>query len=82
MKRIALILASVAMLAACTDETAARKALEASGFSDIKLTGYSYFGCDKHDTFSTGFEARGPKGQFTEGVVCSGWMKGATIRFD
>lgn len=81
MKRIALILALVA-LAGCTDETAARKALEASGFTDIKITGYAYFGCDKNDTFHTGFEARGPKGQFTEGIVCSGWMKGATIRFN
>jgi hypothetical protein len=81
MKRIALILVLVA-LAGCTDETAARKALAASGFTDVKITGYSYFGCDKHDTFSTGFEARGPNGQFAEGVVCSGWMKGATIRFD
>jgi hypothetical protein len=82
MKRIALILASVAMLAACTDETAARKALAGSGFTDVKITGYAYFGCDKHDTFHTGFEARGPSGQFAEGVVCSGWMKGATIRFE
>jgi len=81
MKRIVLILAITA-LAGCTDEPAARKALNASGFTDIKITGYSFFGCDKHDTFSTGFEARGPSGQFVTGVVCSGWMKGATIRFD
>ena len=81
MKRIVLILALIA-LAGCTDETAARHALTASGFTDIKITGYSFFGCDKHDTFSTGFEARGPNGQFTSGVVCSGYFKGATIRFD
>ncbi|MET3232228.1 UNVERIFIED_ORG: hypothetical protein ABIC54_004433 [Burkholderia sp. 1263] len=81
MKRIAMVLAVLTLLAACTDETAARKALAGSGFTDINITGYSYFGCDKHDTFSTGFEARGPSGQFVSGVVCSGWMKGATIRF-
>jgi hypothetical protein len=81
MKKIAIVLAMIA-LAGCTDETAARKALEGSGFKDIKLTGYSYFGCDKNDTFHTGFEARGPSGQFVEGVVCSGWMKGATVRFN
>jgi hypothetical protein len=73
---------ALAALSACTDETAAQKALAGSGFNDIKLTGYSYFGCDKNDTFHTGFEARGPGGQFVEGVVCSGWMKGATIRFN
>lgn len=81
MKRLALILA-MAALAGCTDEPAALKALSASGFTDIKITGYSFFGCDKHDTFSTGFEARGPSGQFVSGVVCSGYFKGATIRFD
>lgn len=82
MKRIALILTVATMLAACTDETAARKALAGSGFTDVQLTGYTYFGCGKEDTFHTGFEARGPSGQFVNGVVCSGWMKGATIRFD
>jgi hypothetical protein len=82
MKRCLLCLLAVFAAAGCTDETAARRALEYSGFSDVKITGYSYFGCDKHDTFSTGFEARNPKGQFVEGVVCSGWMKGATIRFE
>lgn len=81
MKRIALILA-LAALAGCTDETAARKALASSGFTDVKITGYAYFGCAESDNFHTAFEARGPNGQFAEGVVCSGWMKGATIRFD
>jgi hypothetical protein len=82
MKKSLLIASLIALLAGCTDETAARKALTASGFKDIKITGYSFFGCDKHDTFSTGFEATGPTGQEVSGVVCSGWLKGATIRFD
>lgn len=81
MRKIALILVLVA-LAGCTDEGAARKALDGSGFTDVKITSYAYFGCGKEDTFHTGFEARGPSGQFVDGVVCSGWMKGATIRFD
>ncbi len=81
MKKIALIAALVA-LAGCTDEPKARRALESNGYTDIKITGYDPFGCDTHDTFATGFQARSPNGQFVEGVVCSDWMKGATIRFD
>jgi hypothetical protein len=81
MKRLFALLAVIS-IAGCTDETAARRALESSGFTDVKITGYAYFGCSDKDTFHTGFEARGPKGQFAEGVVCSGWLKGATIRFE
>ncbi|WP_080437024.1 hypothetical protein [Burkholderia ubonensis] len=82
MKRFALMVLAIVALAGCTDEPGARKALAGAGFKDVSITGYSFFGCDKHDIFSTGFEARGPTGQFVTGVVCSGWMKGATIRFD
>lgn len=81
MKRLALI-AALVTLAACTDEPKALRVLQSNGYTDIKLTGYDPFGCDKHDNFATGFQARSPNGQFVTGVVCSGWMKGATIRFD
>lgn len=82
MKRSLFALLAAIAIAGCTDDNVAIHALQASGFTDIKITGYSYFGCDKNDTFHTGFEARGPRGQFTEGVVCSGVFKGATIRFE
>ena len=82
MKRIALMVLALAALAGCTDEPGARKALAGAGFKDVSVTGYTLWGCDEKDTFHTGFEARGPSGQFVTGVVCSGWMKGATIRFD
>jgi hypothetical protein len=82
MKRYLLAALAAVSLAGCTDDNVARHALESSGFTDVRITGYAYFGCDKNDTFHTAFEARGPKGQFTQGVVCSGLMKGATIRFE
>lgn len=68
-------------LAACTDEKAAEKALVSLGMTHIRLTGYDWFGCGKDDQFSTGFEAINPQGQPVHGVVCSGWFKGATVRF-
>ena len=67
-------------LSACSDGPAATKALQGAGYTDIHTTGYAFFGCDEKDTFHTGFIAKGPTGQHVEGVVCSGWLKGATIR--
>lgn len=81
MKRLVLIAALIA-LAACTDAPKAQRVLESAGYTEIKITGYDAFACDKNDNFSTGFQARSPNGQFVTGVVCSGWLKGATIRFD
>jgi len=85
MKRFALI-AAVLLLSACTDEKGATRALSGEGFHDIKITGWRLFGCasgrDSSDTFKTGFEAVGPTGVRVTGVVCGGWLKGSTVRFD
>lgn len=77
--KIALVTALLLSLAACTDSEAAKKALTGAGYSEIQLTGYSY-GCSENDTFSTGFKAKGPTGVRVNGVVCSGVLKGSTIR--
>lgn len=79
MKRFAIL--SVLFLAACTDTDGAKRALEAQGFKDIQITGFQYFGCDQRDAFRTGFKATNVNGIPTIGVVCSGWLKGATVRF-
>lgn len=70
------------MLTACTSETDARRALEAEGFKDIRVTGYDWFACAKDDTFHTGFVAKNREGREVKGVVCSGLLfKGATVRY-
>jgi hypothetical protein len=70
----------------CTDAEQARRATEAQGLKNVKITGYRWFGCDdgknSSDTFHTGFEATGPNGTKVSGVVCSGLLKGATVRYD
>jgi hypothetical protein len=63
----------------CSDENGARRALEREGYEQIRITGYSFFGCAKGDDFSTGWKAV-KNGQAVEGVFCSGWFKGGTIR--
>ena len=50
------------------------------GLRDLKLGGPSLFGCSDRDTFTRTFTATAANGQRVKGVVCKGWLKGATIR--
>lgn len=80
MKKIIFAAAIAGIAAACTDAPGAEKALQAAGYRDVQLTGYQMFGCGEKDTFRTGFTAIGPTGVRVNGAVCSGWLKGSTIR--
>ena len=82
MKRLLILSVSIFLLSACTRPEHTVGTLEAAGYTNIKITGYKFFGCSKDDTFHTGFEATGPTGKRVSGVVCSGVMKGSTIRID
>lgn len=73
---------SVLVLTGCTADDEARRALKGAGYTDVQITGWRWLGCGKDDSFHTGFAATGPTGQPVTGVVCSGWLKGATVRID
>lgn len=78
-----LLLALPLLLTACgADPRGAAEALDNAGFTDIQTGGYSVFACGKGDTYHTAFTAKNPRGKTVTGTVCSGWFKGATIRFD
>lgn len=77
-----LIIAAALVLSACTDASTARRAVEAVGLTEVRTTGYRFWGCSQDETFRTGFEARNAQGRAVTGVVCSDWFKGATVRFD
>jgi len=79
--RVALFLAFSVFLLSCTAEDRSRQALEAQGFTQINMTGYSMFSCSDDDTFSTGFIATNPNGNRVTGTVCCGWVKDCTIRW-
>lgn len=81
MKKV-LAIVSLALITGCSAPDQAEKALTGAGYTNIELTGYRIFGCDEKDSFHTGFKATGPTGNQVEGVVCAGWLKGATIRLD
>ena len=80
MKKIIALLA-FASLCACIDPEGATKALQDSGYTDIKITGYDMFSCSNDDFYCTGFTATGPSGRHVEGAVGAGQLlKGSTIR--
>lgn len=80
MKKMLIAVFFVMIFSGCTDKYAAEKALKEQGYSSIKIKGYSFFGCSKDDTFATEFVAVTNSGHKVEGVFCSGWFKGGTIR--
>lgn len=81
-KKASLIILACFAISGCTSEGSAKNALEGAGYRSIRMTGYRVFGCSKSDDFHTGFDAIGPTGKHVTGVVCSGWLKGSTIRTD
>ncbi len=68
-------------LVGCTDANGARHALEAQGFTDIVIGDYAPFACAKGDDYATQFTATNPHGKRVSGVVCSGFLKGSTVRW-
>lgn len=82
MKKILAILALGFACTACSDGPTARRALDNLGLTNIEIYGWGPFaGCGENDTFVTRFRAKNANGKTVEGVVCSGWLKGATVRF-
>jgi hypothetical protein len=81
MKQILFGVLLVAGLVGCYSGNDARKAVEAQGFTNVETHGHAFTGCGDDDTFATKFDAISPTGKPVSGVVCSGWLKGATVRF-
>ena len=67
---------------ALTTPDRATQTLLAQGYTEVRTTGYAYFDCGTGDLFATAFEATSPSGQRVEGAVCSGLLKGNTVRLD
>ncbi len=78
--RLALLLIVVALLIACTDAPNTERVLREQGYTAIKITGYAAWMCSEKDNFATAFEAKSPAGINVKGAVCSGFLKGNTIR--
>lgn len=82
MKKL-MALALCLAVTACTDPDTATRVLQENGYTNVQMTGYSWFSCSKDDTYSTGFAATSPTGQTVKGTVCAGIIfKNSTIRFE
>ena len=82
MKKIFAIALIALSLSGCTRPGLAERVLTEQGYTNIEAGGYGFFSCSEDDAFKTNFKATAPSGKRVEGTVCSGWFKGATIRFD
>ncbi len=65
----------------CEDADRARATLEDYGFTNINVGGYEPFTCGDDYTFSNEFEATNPQHRRVHGVVCCGYLKGCTVKF-
>lgn len=79
---IGILLLATLLISGCTNPGSAKKLLEDNGYTQVQITGYKPFACSDDDYFHTGFVAMSPAGKPVSGVVCSGILKGSTIRFD
>lgn len=82
MKKSLFAIVLLIALVGCTDESTARRTLQDQGYSDIQLTGYRPFACGDDYTFHTGFSAKSIAGRPVTGTVCSGLLKGSSIKTD
>jgi len=80
--KLLIAIAILALLGGCTDASTAQRVLHQQGYTNVVITGYRPFLGSQGDTYVTGFEATAPNGTRVTGAVCSGFLKGATIRFD
>lgn len=78
---VAMILICLELMS-CTDPEKAVEVLQKQGYTNIEITGYEFGACAEEDVFHTGFIAVSPSGYAVGGVVCSGLLKGSTIRFE
>ncbi len=79
-KLIQLLLVSL-ILTSCTDPDGAIQALKGNNLEPIQVGGYSFFGCGDDYIFATKFQAKNQKGDVVSGVVCSGFLKGNSLKF-
>lgn len=82
MKKIATIACMLALAGCGVDPGKAKRILEGQGMTDVVIGGYAFWGCSDKDTFKSSFTAKDIKGQPVSGVICSGMLKGYTVRFD
>lgn len=76
------VVVSMIMGGGLTQPEKAIRILSQQGYTNIEITGWRPMMCSDEDDFATGFQATSSNGSVVTGCVCSGIMKGSTIRLD
>lgn len=74
------VLALVIVMIAYAPVDSMARAVEAFGFSDVRVSGFAWLGCGEGDMFRRKWSAQRRGGGRVEGVVCGGLTKGWTVR--
>lgn len=85
MKKIIIVAITFFALTNCTSDNdfeKGKRQLEQQGYTNVKNTGYNFFCCSDKDSYSTGFECTDKDSNIVKGCICSGVLKGITIRFE
>ena len=85
MKKVIILFAIILLMDSCTNSEHFEKGnrqLEMQGYTDIEDTGYDAFCCSEGDDYASGFTCRDKNGNIVSGCICSGILKGITIRLD
>jgi hypothetical protein len=72
-KNSILLFLTTTLFLGCSDKEGATNFLKKEGYSDITITGYSFFECSQQDIKSTGFIAK-KGGKMIEGTVCTSML--------
>lgn len=80
---VAVVIVIAVSILSCTNPHDAKKALLDAGYHPIEVGGYGFFSCSEDDAYATRFVAYSPdSSRVVKGCVCSGFLKGSTIRLD
>ncbi len=75
------VVVALLLLTGCSaDPEKVKYFLEADGCSETIVGGWTLTGCSDKDAFKNSFSCI-KNGKSVNGVVCSGWFKGYTIRY-
>lgn len=76
-------IAAVLVLGGCgANPTTAERILSGQGMTNIEVGGYTFFGCSEDDWFRSTFTALDANGKRVNGVICGGFFKGYTVRYN
>lgn len=80
--KIAAVLSFSVLVSCGVDPNQGERILRSQGLTDVQIGSYAVWGCGKDDSFGSNFSAKNASGEAVTGVICGGFLKGYTVRYD